>query len=154
MGSTVSTTGCASPVTLSGNAFTSFNLWTNTLWAAEVNQAATQIPNLALAHNARVIGAAEVFYWMYVTFHSTSYAESSLTSILDSDTIAQVATMNALIQAVPCDSIIGLVIYDLPGRGCASGASGGELNAGGIGVYKTEFIDGMRSETTDFLHIV
>ena len=40
------------------------------------------------------------------------------------------------------DEILGLVIYDLPGRDCAAKASNGELKVGEIGRYKTEYIDG------------
>lgn len=50
--------------------------------------------------------------------------------------------MESLIKAVPCGSIIGFVIYDLPGRDCTSGASGGELEVGQLDIYKSEFIDG------------
>ena len=42
---------------------------------------------------------------------------------------------------VPCDHILGLVIYDLPGRDCAAKASNGELKVGEINKYKTQYID-------------
>ena len=54
--------------------------------------------------------------------------------------------IDAMIKAVPCNQIIGFVVYNLPGRDCAAGASGGELPAGSMDRYRTEYIDGMISE--------
>jgi len=56
--------------------------------------------------------------------------------------------MDSLIKAVPCGSIIGFVIYNLPGRDCSSGASGGEFQVGELNRYKSEFIDGKLLETS------
>jgi cellulase/cellobiase CelA1 len=42
---------------------------------------------------------------------------------------------------VPCDDILGVVVYDLPGRDCAAKASNGELAVGEVARYKSEFID-------------
>ena len=42
---------------------------------------------------------------------------------------------------MPCDHILGAVIYDLPGRDCAAKASNGELKVGEIDKYKSEYID-------------
>lgn len=42
---------------------------------------------------------------------------------------------------MPCTNILGLVIYDLPGRDCAAKASNGELAVGEINRYKSEYID-------------
>lgn len=42
---------------------------------------------------------------------------------------------------MPCTNILGLVIYDLPGRDCAAKASNGELKVGDIDKYKTQYID-------------
>lgn len=44
-------------------------------------------------------------------------------------------------QDVPCGNILGLVIYDLPGRDCAAKASNGELKAGDVATYQTQYID-------------
>jgi cellulase/cellobiase CelA1 len=56
--------------------------------------------------------------------------------------------MDSLVKAVPCDSIIGFVIYNLPGRDCSSGASGGEFQVGELDRYKSEFIDRKLLETS------
>lgn len=42
---------------------------------------------------------------------------------------------------MPCANILGLVIYDLPGRDCAAKASNGELAAGDTASYETKYID-------------
>ena len=42
---------------------------------------------------------------------------------------------------MPCDQLAAFVIYDLPGRDCAAKASNGELAAGDISTYKSEYID-------------
>ena len=61
--------------------------------------------------------------------------------IEDSDTIANIAKIEPAIADVPCTNILGLVIYDLPGRDCAAKASNGELKVGDIDKYKTQYID-------------
>ena len=58
-----------------------------------------------------------------------------------SDTIANIAKIEPALADVPCTNILGLVIYDLPGRDCAAKASNGELKVGEISRYKTEYID-------------
>lgn len=60
-----------------------------------------------------------------------------------SDTIANLAKMEPAIADTPCDDILGLVVYDLPGRDCAAKASNGELKYSELSRYKTEYIDGM-----------
>ncbi|THX32417.1 hypothetical protein D6D10_08112 [Aureobasidium pullulans] len=49
-----------------------------------------------------------------------------------------------MIKGVPCTHIIGLVIYDLPGRDCGGDASGGEYDTGELDRYKAEYIDPLR----------
>lgn len=49
--------------------------------------------------------------------------------------------MEPAIADTPCEDILGLVIYDLPGRDCAAKASNGELKYTDISRYKTEYID-------------
>jgi cellulase/cellobiase CelA1 len=58
-----------------------------------------------------------------------------------SDTIANVARLEPAIADVPCDHILGVVVYDLPGRDCAAKASNGELKVGELTRYKSQFID-------------
>lgn len=65
---------------------------------------------------------------------------STLTST-PSDSIANIAKVEPAIADVPCSDILGLVIYDLPGRDCAAKASNGELKVGELSRYKTEYID-------------
>jgi cellulose 1,4-beta-cellobiosidase len=61
---------------------------------------------------------------------------------LISDTIANIDRLEPALEGVPCDEILGVVIYDLPGRDCAALASNGELAVGEVERYKTEYIDG------------
>ena len=58
-----------------------------------------------------------------------------------SDTIENIAKIEPAIADVPCENILGLVIYDLPGRDCAAKASNGELKVGEISKYKSDYID-------------
>lgn len=59
-----------------------------------------------------------------------------------SDTIENIGKFNDAVADLPCENILGLVIYDLPGRDCAAKASNGELKVGEVDRYKTEYIDG------------
>ena len=63
-----------------------------------------------------------------------------------SDTIENIERLRTVVEEVPCDEVLGVVVYDLPGRDCAAKASNGELKVGEIERYKTEFID--RESTT------
>ena len=65
-----------------------------------------------------------------------------LTRTVHSDTIANIAKIEPALADVPCEHILGLVIYDLPGRDCAAKASNGELPVGSLSKYKSEYIDG------------
>ena len=60
---------------------------------------------------------------------------------MDSDTRAALDRLKTAVEGVPCDEILGVVVYDLPGRDCAAKASNGELKVGEIDIYKTEYID-------------
>jgi cellulose 1,4-beta-cellobiosidase len=116
---------CSSAVTLSGNPFASRKLYANEFYRKEVVAAAAAISDSALAAKALKVADVGTFKWI--------------------DTISVIPTIDAMIKAVPCDQIIGLVIYDLPGRDCAAKASNGELPVGSINRYKTEYIDRMCS---------
>jgi len=50
------------------------------------------------------------------------------------------------------DVVVPFVVYNLPDRDCAAGASSGELSIanGGAALYKTEFIDPIRAILLDF----
>jgi hypothetical protein len=69
------------------------------------------------------------------------WARSRVLTHICSDTIENIAKVEPAIADVPCDNILGLVIYDLPGRDCAAKASNGELKAGDVSTYKTQYID-------------
>lgn len=58
-----------------------------------------------------------------------------------SDSIAAISKISTAVADVPCSNILGLVIYDLPGRDCAAKASNGELAAGDIATYQSKYID-------------
>lgn len=59
----------------------------------------------------------------------------------DSDTIARVPLAATMLAETPCTDILGLVIYDLPGRDCNAKASNGELATGQLAKYKSDYID-------------
>ncbi len=61
--------------------------------------------------------------------------------IVNSDTIARVPLVTTMMQETPCTDIVGIVIYDLPGRDCAAKASNGELKTGELAKYKSDYID-------------
>lgn len=63
------------------------------------------------------------------------------TDLIHSDSIANIAKIEPAVADVPCTDILGLVIYDLPGRDCAAKASNGELAAGDTASYQTKYID-------------
>ena len=112
---------CDSPVTLSGNPFQSYTLHANDFYRAEVEAAAEAITDEALKAQALAVADVGSFRWI--------------------DKIEVIATVDELIKATPCEEIIGLVIYDLPGRDCNALASNGELAVGEIDRYKSEYID-------------
>ena len=59
----------------------------------------------------------------------------------NSDTISRVPIAATMLAETPCTDILGLVIYDLPGRDCAAKASNGELASGQLSKYETSYID-------------
>ena len=71
-------------------------------------------------------------------------ASSSITELianLNSDTIARIPLVATMMAETPCTDIMGIVIYDLPGRDCAAKASNGELATGSLDKYKSDYID-------------
>ncbi|KAK4100001.1 glycoside hydrolase family 6 protein [Parathielavia hyrcaniae] len=116
--------GCASAVTLdaSTNVFRQYKLHANSFYRAEVEAAVEQISDSSLKAAAAKVADIGTFLWL--------------------DTIANIAKLEpALANGVPCENILGLVIYDLPGRDCAAKASNGELKVGELNRYRTEYID-------------
>ncbi|KAJ1532475.1 hypothetical protein HK096_006551, partial [Nowakowskiella sp. JEL0078] len=62
------------------------------------------------------------------------------------DTISAIGTLQSHLNAASAQSggspiVAEFVIYDLPGRDCAALASNGEIPAGGIATYKSQYID-------------
>jgi cellulose 1,4-beta-cellobiosidase len=112
---------CDAPVTLTGNPFTGRKLHANSFYRAEVEAAAEAISDASLKEAALRVADIGTFKWI--------------------DKREVIPTLQALIDEVPCDEIMGLVVYDLPGRDCAALASNGELPVGSDAVYRTEFID-------------
>ena len=121
--SPLSKRACSSAVTLSpgSNPFTGRTLYANKFYADEVKTAAAAISDSSLSAKAAKVGSIGTFMWI--------------------DTIAKVSSVEEQIKDVPCDNIMGLVIYDLPGRDCAAKASNGELPVGSLARYKSEYID-------------
>ncbi|KAL2162441.1 hypothetical protein VTH06DRAFT_7354 [Thermothelomyces fergusii] len=119
--------GCASAVTLdaSTNVWKQYKLHPNNFYRAEVEAAADAISDSTLAEKARKVADIGTFLWL--------------------DTIENINRLEPALEDVPCENILGLVIYDLPGRDCAAKASNGELKVGEIDRYKTEYIDKIAS---------
>ncbi|KAG8164439.1 hypothetical protein KVR01_006357 [Diaporthe batatas] len=115
--------GCSSAVNLdaSTNVFSKYKLHANNFYRDEVNKAAAAISDASLKAAAKKVADVGTFLWI--------------------DSIANIAKVEPAIADVPCSNILGLVIYDLPGRDCAAKASNGELKVGELNRYKTEYID-------------
>ncbi|KAL2149128.1 hypothetical protein VTH82DRAFT_8476 [Thermothelomyces myriococcoides] len=115
--------GCESAVTLdaSTNVFQQYTLHPNNFYRAEVEAAVEAISDSSLAEKAAKVADIGTFLWL--------------------DTIENINRLEPALEDVPCENILGLVIYDLPGRDCAAKASNGELKVGEIDRYKTEYID-------------
>ncbi|KAG7286322.1 1,4-beta-D-glucan cellobiohydrolase cel6c [Staphylotrichum longicolle] len=115
--------GCASAVTLdaSTNVWKKYTLHPNSFYRKEVEAAVEQISDSSLAAAAKKVADVGSFLWL--------------------DTIENIGKLEPALQDVPCNNILGLVIYDLPGRDCAAKASNGELKVGELSRYKTEYID-------------
>ncbi|KAF1957389.1 cellobiohydrolase-like protein II precursor [Byssothecium circinans] len=111
---------CATPVTLSGNPF-SRSIYANKEYSKEVIAAAASMTDSALAAKASKVAQVGTFLWI--------------------DTRARISVIEDNLKDVPCDQLAAFVIYDLPGRDCAAKASNGELAAGDISTYKTQYID-------------
>ncbi|CAK7208227.1 1,4-beta-D-glucan cellobiohydrolase cel6c [Sporothrix bragantina] len=115
--------GCSSAVTLdpSVNPFTKYTLHPNVYYRKEVQAAVANISDSSLAASAAKVADVGSFLWI--------------------DTIANIAKIEPALADVPCTNILGLVIYDLPGRDCAAKASNGELKVGELDKYKSQYID-------------
>ncbi|KAI1657348.1 1, 4-beta cellobiohydrolase [Daldinia decipiens] len=114
---------CSSAVTLdaSTNVFKKYKLHANTFYREEVKKAVGQMTDASLKSAAEKVADVGSFLWL--------------------DNIANIAKFDPAVADLPCEDILGLVIYDLPGRDCAAKASNGELKYNELDRYKTEYID-------------
>ena len=114
---------CASAVTLdaSTNIWKKYKLHANNFYRKEIELAIQSMSDSSLAAAAAKVADVGSFLWL--------------------DTIENIGKLEPALADVPCGDILGLVIYDLPGRDCAAKASNGELKVGEISRYKTEYID-------------
>ncbi|KAI0024331.1 1, 4-beta cellobiohydrolase [Xylariomycetidae sp. FL0641] len=104
-----------------GNVFAQYTLHPNSFYRDEVNKAVEAITDSALKEQAAKVADVGSFLWL--------------------DSIENIAKFDAAVADLPCENILGLVIYDLPGRDCAAKASNGELKYDEIDRYKSEYID-------------
>jgi len=114
---------CASAVTLTpgSNPFSGRVLHANSEYAKEISTAMANVTDSTLKAKASAVAQVGTFLWL--------------------DTISRIPIAAPLLAETPCTDILGLVIYDLPGRDCAAKASNGELATGQIARYKSEYID-------------
>jgi len=114
---------CTSAVKLdaSTNVWTKYKLHPNSFYREEVNAAVQAISDSSLKASAAKVADVGSFLWL--------------------DSIENIAKFDAAVADLPCSNILGLVIYDLPGRDCAAKASNGELAYSDISRYKSEYID-------------
>ncbi|GKT51385.1 1,4-beta-D-glucan cellobiohydrolase CEL6C [Colletotrichum spaethianum] len=114
---------CSTNVSLDAktNVFSKYTLHDNSFYRKEVQAAAANISDGSLKAKALKVADVGTFLWV--------------------DSIANIQRLEPAISDVPCNHILGVVIYDLPGRDCAAKASNGELRVGELNRYKTEYID-------------
>jgi cellulose 1,4-beta-cellobiosidase len=105
----------------STNVWKTYKLHPNKFYRDEVNAAVGNLSDSSLAAAAKKVADIGTFLWI--------------------DSIANIAKIEPAIADVPATNILGLVIYDLPGRDCAAKASNGELKVGELSRYKSEYID-------------
>ncbi|KAI0833119.1 glycoside hydrolase family 6 protein [Hypoxylon sp. FL0890] len=105
----------------STNPFKTYKLAANSFYRDEVNKAVEAITDATLKTQAAKVADVGSFLWL--------------------DSIANIAKFDPAVAAVGQGEILGLVIYDLPGRDCAAKASNGELKYNELDKYKTQYID-------------
>ncbi|CZR61320.1 probable cellulose 1,4-beta-cellobiosidase II precursor [Phialocephala subalpina] len=114
---------CASAVTIAAgsNPFTGRTLHANSAYASEIATAMSSVTDTSIIAQASQVAQTGTFLWI--------------------DTIARVPLVATMLAETPCTDVLGLVIYDLPGRDCAAKASNGELKTGELAKYKSSYID-------------
>ncbi|KAH9892240.1 1, 4-beta cellobiohydrolase [Xylariomycetidae sp. FL2044] len=118
-----SVAACDAAVSLDAgsNVFQEYTLHANTFYRGEVEAAVEAMTDASLKTAAAKVADVGSFLWL--------------------DTIENIGKFDPAVADLPCENILGLVIYDLPGRDCAAKASNGELAYDEIDRYKTEYID-------------
>ncbi|TVY54490.1 1,4-beta-D-glucan cellobiohydrolase CEL6C [Lachnellula cervina] len=113
--------GAAVTLTAGTNPFASRTLHANSVYASEIAAAMANVTDATIKTQASAVAKVGSFLWL--------------------DTIARVPLATTLLAETPSDEILGLVIYDLPGRDCAAKASNGELATGELSKYESDYID-------------
>ncbi|KAF4635931.1 hypothetical protein G7Y89_g2166 [Cudoniella acicularis] len=103
------------------NIFSSRTLHANSAYASEISTAMASVTDDTIKAQGSKVAATGSFLWI--------------------DTISRVPIVATMLAETPCTDVLGLVIYDLPGRDCAAKASNGELKTGELSRYKAEYID-------------
>lgn len=114
---------CASAVSIAAgtNPFSGRTLHANSAYASEIATAMSSVTDTSVVAQASLVASTGTFLWI--------------------DTIARIPLVATMLAETPCTDILGLVIYDLPGRDCAAKASNGELKTGDLAKYKSSYID-------------
>ncbi|TVY78202.1 1,4-beta-D-glucan cellobiohydrolase CEL6C [Lachnellula suecica] len=114
---------CASAVTLTpgSNPFSSRTLHANSAYASEISTAMASVTDASITAAGAAVAKVGTFLWL--------------------DTIARVPLAATMLAETPCTDILGLVVYDLPGRDCNAKASNGELATGQLAKYQSSYID-------------
>lgn len=113
---------CASAVSLDAktNVWKKYKLHANYHYRGEIEAAITSM-SADMAAKAKKVAEVGTFVWL--------------------DTIQNIERLEPALAETPCEEILGVVVYDLPGRDCAAKASNGELKVGEVAKYKSEYID-------------
>ncbi|KAH8653157.1 putative Exoglucanase 3 [Tricladium varicosporioides] len=108
-------------VAAGSNIFSGRTLHANSAYASEISTAMASVTDESIKTKAAAVAKVGSFLWI--------------------DTISRVPIVATMLAETPCTDVLGLVIYDLPGRDCAAKASNGELKSGELSRYKSEYID-------------
>ena len=113
--------GCSAAVKLDAktNVWKNYKLHANNFYRAEIELAVSSMSG-DMATKAKAVSEIGTFVWL--------------------DTIKNIERLEPALAEVPCNEILGVVVYDLPGRDCAAKASNGELKVGEIAKYK-QYVD-------------
>ncbi|TVY41541.1 1,4-beta-D-glucan cellobiohydrolase [Lachnellula subtilissima] len=103
------------------NPFATRTLHANSVYASEIAAAMANVTDATIKTQASAVAKVGSFLWL--------------------DTIARVPLATTLLAETPSTDILGLVIYDLPGRDCFAKASNGELATGQLAKYQSDYID-------------